>query len=86
MNAILQKYQPQAVYSQGRSPNGNNIRIGGYETGFLPYPAWSDGTIGQENGGGSPDGPDFLPIEADTTYAVKDAWFWKPGQQYRPLS
>ncbi len=27
-----------------------------------------------------------MPAEADTPIAMRDGWFWKPAQQYRPLS
>lgn len=84
VSSLMRSEQPQAVYCQGQAPD-NNVRIAGYESGFLSYPVWSRGTPGQ-TGSGSPDGPAFLPVESDTPISEKDAWFWKPGQQYRPLS
>jgi alpha-L-fucosidase len=84
VNSLMQSAQPQAVYCQGQAPS-NNVRIAGFESGFLSYPVWSRGTPGQ-SGSGAPDGPAFLPIESDTTISEQDAWFWKPSMTYRPLS
>jgi len=83
VSSLMQSTQPQAVYMQGQADD-NNARIDGLESGFLSQPVWSRGTAGKNNGG-SPLGAHFVPVESDTPISEKDAWFWKPGQRYRPL-
>ena len=64
----------------------NFARLVGQESGYAPYPVWSTTAAAAQDGSGDPLGSVFCPAEADTPVAENDAWFWKPGQKYRPLS
>jgi hypothetical protein len=55
------------------------------ESGYAPYPVWSAADGPAQDGSGDPAGQFFVPAEADTPVAQNDAWFWKPGQTYRPI-
>ena len=57
----------------------------GRESGFAPYPVWSTAAAPATDGSGTPTGAFFVPAEADTPVANKDAWFWKPSVSYRAL-
>jgi alpha-L-fucosidase len=85
LNALLQKYQPNAVLTDGDlAPN--YARLVGFESGYAPYPVWSTATAPAADGSGDPNGGYFVPPEADTPVAEHDAWFWKPATTYRPLA
>jgi alpha-L-fucosidase len=85
MNALIAKYQPQAISTDGtQAPNV--ARLVGRESGFAPYPVWSTDDSLAQDGSGDPNGRLFVPAEADTPVALKDAWFWKPNTGYRPLA
>ena len=85
LNAIIHEMQPTAIVTCGDA-GPNYARLVGEESGYSPYPVWSTNTRPVDSGSGSPTGSFFVPAEADTPIATRDAWFWKIGQQYRPLS
>lgn len=82
MNALISKFQPQAIATDGTQPP-NVARLVGRESGFAPYPVWSTTTAAAQDGSGDPMGALFCPAEADTPIANADAWFWKPSTTYR---
>jgi alpha-L-fucosidase len=84
MNDLIKRLQPQAIAADGTAPP-NFARLVGAESGFAPYPVWSTAKAAATDGSGDPSGLVFCPAEADTPVAENDAWFWKPGQAYRPL-
>ena len=83
MNDLIKRLQPQAIAADGTAPP-NFARLVGSESGFAPYPVWSTANAPAQDGSGDPAGGTFCPPEADTPVAERDAWFWKPGQTYRP--
>lgn len=84
MNDLIARLQPQAIATDGtQAPN--IARLVGRESGFAPYPVWSTTTAAAQDGSGDPMGRLFCPAEADTPIAKSDAWFWKPGTQYRAI-
>ena len=85
LNAIIHEMQPTAIVTCGDA-GPNYARLVGAESGYAPYPVWSTNTRPIDSGSGSPTGAFFVPAEADTPIATRDGWFWKPNQQYRPLS
>ena len=84
MNDLIQKYQPNAILTDGTQPP-NVARLVGKESGFAPYPVWSTDNALAQDGSGDPNGRFFVPAEADTPVALNDAWFWKPSTGYRPI-
>lgn len=84
LSALIHEYQPSAIVTCGDA-GPNYARLVGSESGFAPYPVWSTNTRPIDSGSGNPTGAFFVPAEADTPVATKDAWFWKPSQTYRPL-
>ena len=84
LNALIAELQPTAIQADGSQPP-NLARLVGSESGFAPYPTWSTTDGPAQDGSGDPAGSVFCPAEADTPIALNDAWFWKPGQQYRSL-
>ncbi|MEO9004683.1 MAG: alpha-L-fucosidase, partial [Ginsengibacter sp.] len=82
LEAMIKKYQPDAILFQGPASCRNVIRWVGNERGDAPYPMWSRAdTITQSNGmveikglNGSPDGSIWCPAESDFPSRKKSAW------------
>jgi alpha-L-fucosidase len=94
MNALLMKYQPNAVAFQGPYGYKNNIRWVGNENGVAPYPCWSradsttsaSGVVEIKGLNGNPAGGFWCPGEADFPLrknAFQGGWFWKNGEDDR---
>ncbi len=78
MLPILRRLQPKAVVFQGPAAS---IRWIGNEDGVAPYPCWATVPEGRDyNGGGTPDGPRWLPGECDVPVR-RDTWLWLPGTE-----
>jgi len=84
LNEIIAQLQPEAMVTDG-TQGPNYARLVGAESGFAPYPNYCTANGPANDGSGNPAGRYFVPSEADTPVATKDAWFWKPLQQYRPI-
>lgn len=44
-----------------------------------PYPCWSTDNDPSGDGGGNPDGSQFIPAETDFTLQNGDQWFYNEG-------
>lgn len=75
MEALLAKYQPQAVGFNGFGIMPSPVKWVGTESGMPQYPIWATGC----DGTGNPNSTDFCPIGADTTLQNGDHWFFTPG-------
>ena len=92
VQALLKKYQPQALAFQGPFGFENNIRWVGNERGVAPYPCWSradsvtssSGVVEIKGLNGNPDGPFWCPGETDfplrKNTSFQGGWFWHKGQ------
>ena len=89
--ALLERLQPDAVVFGGPSTAKNLLRWMGNEEGIAPYPNWAttnkvidaNGTLKQEEWGGSPDGQVWDPAETDFALRTgwQGGWFWKASDQ-----
>lgn len=90
---LLYKLQPDAVVFQGPDEWPSLLRHVGNERGCAPEPFWnttntttsSDGVTEQAGMHGTPDGPMWIPGEADMPNrdqirAFQGGWFWREGE------
>lgn len=73
---ILDKYAPHIMVFQS---DCSNIRWVGNEAGTARYPAWNGVSAAADkatatNIDGDPNGPEWKPLECDTT--IRRGWFW----------
>ncbi len=57
--------QPKAMLMGGSHPSPQQIRCVGHESGHAGYPCWATATFPADQSNGDPNGPDWLPAEAD---------------------
>ncbi len=96
LEAILRKYQPNALCFQGPRRHPHNLRWVGNENGLAPEDCWAttnagdvayDGMTEDENAGiGNPDGKYYWPAETDTPNRAGNSygggWAWKNGESH----
>ncbi len=75
---VALKLQPKAMLMNGTSNPRQQIRCVSNETGRMTYPCWSSANFPFDQSGGSPDGKDWCPGEADVNLIGGD-WMWQPG-------
>lgn len=95
IEALLNKYQPQAVCFQGPSSFPSLLRWVGNEEGLAPETCWSTTSLNNGNfagdvkfpevGIGDPDGMIWAPAETDMPNRNFDAfgggWFWREEEE-----
>ena len=89
--------QPELIFRRGWGPDG---RWGGTEQPVVGYPQWSmldpeqayhlrmdegDDLLQPYLHHGDPDGPLWMPAEADPQSYAGGAWFWHPDAELRPF-
>eukprot|EP00054_Salpingoeca_dolichothecata_P022575 m.148285 g.148285 ORF g.148285 m.148285 type:complete len:456 (+) comp24385_c1_seq5:15-1382(+) len=83
VEALLQKYQPNAVGFNGFGIMNSPVRWCGTESGKPVYPMWSTGC--SSDGPGDPTSTDWCAPGDDTTLQEGDTWFFVPGTGVRSL-
>lgn len=85
---LLRRYQPNAMIFQGPEAT---IRWVGNENGFAPRPCWNGIDAAEARTGvataldSDPDGPVWMPVEADVSIRRPD-WFWHTDNANKVLS